>query len=80
VGKSRADRQAARDERLRVEREITDEAIRTERLRADAATGRNGAIIRHQPSLPLNYYQERESHQNQGNSTTREEFPCHRKP
>ena len=30
VGKSRAERQAARDERLRVEREITDEAIKTQ--------------------------------------------------
>jgi hypothetical protein len=32
MGRSRAERQAARDERLRVEREITDEAIKAERL------------------------------------------------
>ena len=38
MGKSRADRQAERDERLRQEREITDEGIKAERLRADAAT------------------------------------------
>jgi hypothetical protein len=40
MGKSQAERQAERDERLRVERELTDGAIKAERLRADAATER----------------------------------------
>src|SRR4030095_14765928 len=38
LGRSGAERQAEGDERLRVERETSDEAIDAERFRADAAT------------------------------------------
>src|ERR1043166_634580 len=40
VGRSGAERQAEGDERLRVERETSDEAIHAERFRADPATER----------------------------------------
>ena len=38
MGRSGAERQAEGDERLRVERQTSDQAIKGERLRADAAT------------------------------------------
>jgi hypothetical protein len=56
VGRSGAKRQAEGDERLRVERQTSDQAIKGERLRTDAATEKGGAIIRHPPGLPPNYY------------------------
>ena len=56
TGRSGAERQAQGDERLRVERQTSDQAIKGERLRADAATEKEGANIRQPPNLPLNYY------------------------
>ena len=56
VGRSGAKRQAEGDERLRLERQTSDQAIKGERLRTDAATEKDGAIITHPPGLPLNYY------------------------
>jgi signal transduction histidine kinase len=76
MGRSRAERQAERDERLRVEREITDEAIKSERLRADAATERERS--HYQASVKSSaelLSQEQESHQKTKTAlTTREEF------
>jgi signal transduction histidine kinase len=76
VGKRRAERQAARDERLRVEREITDEAIKTERLRADAATERERSYYQASAKSSAELLsQEQESHQKtKATLTTREEF------
>jgi len=76
MGRSRAERQAARDERLRIEREITDEAIKTERLRADAATERERSYYQASAKSSAELLsQERESHQKtQATLTTREEF------
>jgi signal transduction histidine kinase len=76
VGKSRAERQAARDERLRVEREITDQAIKTERLRADAATERERSYYQASAKSSAELLsQEQESHQKtKATLTTREEF------
>ena len=76
IGRSRAERQAARDERLRVEREITDEAIKAERLRADAATERERSDYRASAkSSAESLSQEQERHQKtKAALTTREEF------
>ena len=76
VGKRRAERQAARDERLRVEREITDQAIKTERLRADAATERERSYYQASAKSSAELLsQEQESHQTtKATLTTREEF------
>jgi signal transduction histidine kinase len=76
VGKRRAERQAARDERLRVEREITDQAIKTERLRADAATERERSYYQASAKSSAELLsQEQESHQKtKATLTTREEF------
>ena len=76
MGRSRAERQAARDERLRVEREITDEAIKAERLRADAATERERSDYQASAkSSAESLSQEQERHQKtKAALTTREEF------
>jgi signal transduction histidine kinase len=76
MGRSRAERQAERDERLRVEREITDEAIKSERLRADAAATERErshyqASVKSSAEL---LSQEQERHQNQDGSYYKEEF------
>jgi signal transduction histidine kinase len=76
MGTSRAERQSARDERLRVERKITDDAIKAERLRADAATERERRDyhVSAKSSAEL-LSQEREGHQKtKAALTTREEF------
>ncbi|HEX7517796.1 MAG TPA: HAMP domain-containing sensor histidine kinase [Chthoniobacterales bacterium] len=76
TGRSGAEHQAEGDERLRVEREITDEAIDAERLRTDAATemGRTHHQASAKSSAEL-LSQEQESHQEtRATLTTREEF------
>ena len=76
MGRSGAERQAEGDERLRVEREITDEAIEAERLRADTATemGRTHHQASAKSSAEL-LSLEQESHQKtRATLTTREEF------
>jgi signal transduction histidine kinase len=76
IGRSGAERQAEGDERLRVEREVTDEAIGAERLRTDAATerGRNHHQASAKSSAQL-LSQEQERHQEtRATLTTREEF------
>src|SRR5450432_3126567 len=76
VGRSGAERQAEGDERLRVERETSDEAIDAERFRADAATemGRTHHQASARPSADL-LSREQESHRKtQTALTTREEF------
>ena len=76
LGRSGAERQAEGDERLRVEREITDEAIDAERLRTDVATemGRTHHQASANSSAEL-LSQEQESHQKtKATLTTREEF------
>ena len=76
IGRSGAERQAEGDERLRVERETTDEAIDAERLRTDAATkmGRTHHQEYARSSDEL-LSQEEESHQRtRATLTTREEF------
>jgi len=57
MGRSPAERQAERDERLRLEREITDDKqSKTNDSELMLLQKRNGDIIRHPPNLPLNYY------------------------
>ena len=76
MGRSGAERQAEGDERLRVERENSDEAIDAERLRTDAATerGRSHNQASAKSSAEL-LSQEQESHQKtRAALTTREEF------
>ena len=76
VGRSGAERQAEGDERLRVERETSDEAIDAERFRADAATemGRTHHQASAKSSANL-LSQEQESHRKTKTAlTTREEF------
>src|SRR5947207_5217432 len=76
VGRSGAKRQAEGDERLRVERQTSDQAIKGERLRADAATekGRSHHQASAKSSAEL-LSQEQESHQKtKAALTTREEF------
>ena len=76
TGRSGAVRQAEGDERLRLEREVSDEAIGAERLRTDAATekGRSHHQASAKSSADL-LSQEQESHQvTQATLTTREEF------
>ncbi|MEY2486822.1 MAG: hypothetical protein QOH39_2470 [Verrucomicrobiota bacterium] len=76
IGRSGARRQAEGDERLRVEREVTDEAIGAERLRTDAATkmGRSHHQASAKSSAEL-LSQEQASHQRtKATLTTREEF------
>ena len=76
VGRSGAERQAEGDERLRVERETSDEAIDAERFRADAATemGRTHHQASAKSSAEL-LSQEQESHRKTKTAlTTREEF------
>jgi signal transduction histidine kinase len=76
LGRSGAERQADGDERLRVERETSDEAIDAERFRADAATARGRT--HHQTSAKSSadlLSREQESHRKtQTALTTREEF------
>ena len=75
-GRSGAERQAEGDERLRVEREVTDEAIDAERLRTDTATakGRTHYQASAKSSAEL-LSQEQQSHQKtRATLTTREEF------
>ena len=76
MGKSGAERWAERDERLRIEREASDQAIKAERLRADAATERERSY--YQASVKSSaklLSQEQESHQKtKAALTTREEF------
>ena len=76
MGRSRAERQAERDEKLRVEREITDEAIKAERLRADTATERERSHYHASAESSAEILsQERERHQKtKAALTTREEF------
>src|SRR5512132_4298083 len=76
TGRSGAERQAQGDERLRVERQASDQAIKGERLRADAATekGRSQYQASAKSSAKL-LSQEQESHQKtRATLTTREEF------
>ena len=76
VGRSGAERQAEGDERLRVERETSDEAIDAERFRTDAATemGRTHHQASARSSADL-LSQEQESHRKtRTDLTTREEF------
>jgi signal transduction histidine kinase len=76
VGRSGAKRQAEGDERLRVERQTSDEAIKGERLRTDAATekGRSHHQASARSSAEL-LSQEQKSHQKtRATLTTREEF------
>ncbi len=76
IGRSGAERQAEGDERLRVERETSDEAIDAERLRTDAATkmGRTHHQASARSSADL-LSREQESHRKtQTTLTTREEF------
>ena len=76
AGRSGAEQQAEGDERLRVERETSDEAIDAERFRADAATakGRTHHLASARSSADL-LSQEQESHRKtQTALTTREEF------
>jgi signal transduction histidine kinase len=76
VGRSGAERQAEGDERLRVERETSDEAIGAERFRTDAATemGRTHHQASAKSSADL-LSREQESHRKtQTALTTREEF------
>ena len=76
VGRSGADRQAEGDERRRVERQASDQAIKGERLRTDAATetGRSYYHASAKSSAEL-LSQEQKSHdKTQAALTTREEF------
>jgi signal transduction histidine kinase len=76
VGRSGAERQAEGDERLRVERETSDEAIDAERFRTDAATekGRTHHQASAKSSADL-LSREQESHRKtRTDLTTREEF------
>ena len=76
TGRSGAERQAQGDERLRVERQTSDQAIKGERLRADAATekGRSQYQAAAKSSAEL-LSQEQQSHQKtKATLTTREEF------
>ena len=76
AGRSGAERQAEGDERLRVERETSDEAIDAERSRTDAATtmGRTHHQASAKSSADL-LSREQESHRKtQTDLTTREEF------
>jgi signal transduction histidine kinase len=76
VGRSGADRQAEGDERLRVEREASDDAIDAERIRTDAATemGRTHHQASAKSSADL-LSREQESHRKTKTAlTTREEF------
>ncbi len=76
MGRSGAERQAEGDERLRVERETSDEAIDAERLRTDAATemGRTHHQASAKSSAEL-LSREQESHRETKTAlTTREEF------
>jgi signal transduction histidine kinase len=76
MGRSGAERQAEGDERLRVERETSDEAIDAERFRTDAATakGRTHHLASARSSADL-LSQEQESHRKTKTAlTTREEF------
>ena len=76
VGRSGAKRQAEGDERLRVERQASDQAIKGERFRADAATevGRTHHQASAKSSAEL-LSQEQERHQEtKAALTTREEF------
>src|SRR4029434_7826087 len=73
---SGAERQAQGDDRLRVERQTSDQAIKGERLRADAATekGRSQYQAAAKSSAEL-LSQEQQSHQKtKATLTTREEF------
>ncbi|MEP7015701.1 MAG: ATP-binding protein [Verrucomicrobiota bacterium] len=76
TGRSGADRQAEGDERLRVERQASDQAITGERLRTDAATERGRS--HHQASAKSSaelLSREQDSHdKTQADLTTREEF------
>jgi signal transduction histidine kinase len=76
VGRTGAEQQAAGDERLRVERETSDEAIHAERFRTDAATemGRTHHQASARSSADL-LSREQESHRKTKTAlTTREEF------
>jgi signal transduction histidine kinase len=76
VGRSGAKRQAEGDERLRVERQASDQAIKGERLRTDAATekGRTDHQASAKSSAEL-LSEEQERHQEtKAALTTREEF------
>ncbi|MEY2498162.1 MAG: hypothetical protein QOD12_1718 [Verrucomicrobiota bacterium] len=76
TGRSGAERQAEGDERLRVERETSDEAIDAERFRTDAATemGRTHHQASAKSSADL-LSREQESHRKtKTDLTTREEF------
>jgi signal transduction histidine kinase len=76
VGRSGAERQAEGDERLRVERKTSDEAIDAERFRTDAATevGRTHHQASARSSADL-LSREQESHRKtKTDLTTREEF------
>jgi signal transduction histidine kinase len=76
IGRSGAERQAEGDERLRVERQTSDQAIKGERFRADAATEKGRS--HHQASAKSSaefLSQEQQSHQKtKAALTTREEF------
>jgi signal transduction histidine kinase len=75
-GRTTGERQAERDERLRLERQTTDEAIKGERVRADAATERERSLYQASAKSSAELLsQEQESHKKtQATLTTREEF------
>jgi signal transduction histidine kinase len=76
MGRSGAEREAERDERLRVERQTSDQAIKGERLRADAATQKERSHYQASAKSSAELLsQEQESHQEtKATLTTREEF------
>jgi signal transduction histidine kinase len=76
MGRSHAERQAEGDKSLGLEREISDQAIKAERLRADAATDRVRSHYQASAKSSAELLsQEQESHQKtKATLTTREEF------
>jgi signal transduction histidine kinase len=74
--RSGAERQAEGDERLRVERQISDQAIEGERLRTDAATekGRSHYQASAKSSAELLSQEQKSHRRTKATLTTREEF------
>jgi signal transduction histidine kinase len=76
VGRSRAERQAEGLERLGQERQISDQATKGERLRADAATEKERRQYQAsaQSSADLLFQEQESHHKTKASLTTREEF------
>jgi signal transduction histidine kinase len=76
MGRTGAERQAEGDERLRVERQTSDQAIKGERLRADAATekGRSHYQASAKSSAELLSQEQKRHQKTKAALTTREEF------